>query len=164
MCGWRYEHTHKPHPHRPRIHRAITSYAPSRIRFHAAGMGCKLQTQGRTRPGGAVLKTTSNPAPSACTGKFPFASKADASASARNVSRRKSVPACPYKCMHCGSWHVGTKLHKPAVTRKPRDLNAVADNFSFYEEEKHAWLAMHPNATPEQFEAACRAIAERLGV
>lgn len=33
-----------------------------------------------------------------------------------------------------------------------------------YEAQKAAWQAMHPAATPEQYEAACQAIAERLGV
>ncbi len=33
-----------------------------------------------------------------------------------------------------------------------------------YEAEKRAWIAAHPNAAPEQYEAAMRAIAERLGV
>jgi len=40
----------------------------------------------------------------------------------------------------------------------------MADQYTLYEQEKRAWLALHPEATPEQFEAACRAIAERLGV
>ena len=33
-----------------------------------------------------------------------------------------------------------------------------------YEAEKALWLRTHPNATPEQIERACRAIARRLGV
>lgn len=33
-----------------------------------------------------------------------------------------------------------------------------------YEEQKAAWLSVHPEATGEQIEAACKAIAERLGV
>lgn len=35
---------------------------------------------------------------------------------------------------------------------------------STYEAQKSAWMATNPSATPEQIEAACRAIAERLGV
>lgn len=33
-----------------------------------------------------------------------------------------------------------------------------------YEAAKHAWIAANPNATPEQYDAAMRAIAERCGV
>jgi hypothetical protein len=33
-----------------------------------------------------------------------------------------------------------------------------------YEAQKAAWLAAHPDATGEQIERACQAIAERLGV
>lgn len=33
-----------------------------------------------------------------------------------------------------------------------------------YEEQKAAWLSAHPEATGEQIESACQAIAERLGV
>ena len=33
-----------------------------------------------------------------------------------------------------------------------------------YEAAKRAWIAVNPNATPEQYDAAMRAIAERLGV
>ena len=33
-----------------------------------------------------------------------------------------------------------------------------------YEAAKRAWIAANPNATPEQYDAAMRAIAERLGV
>ncbi len=33
-----------------------------------------------------------------------------------------------------------------------------------YEAAKRAWIAEHPGATPEQYSAAMRAIAERLGV
>ena len=33
-----------------------------------------------------------------------------------------------------------------------------------YEAAKRAWIAANPNATPEQYEAAMKAIAERLGV
>ena len=33
-----------------------------------------------------------------------------------------------------------------------------------YEAAKRAWIAANPGATPEQYEAAMKAIAERLGV
>ena len=33
-----------------------------------------------------------------------------------------------------------------------------------YEAAKRAWIAAHPGATPEQYDAAMRAIAERLGI
>lgn len=33
-----------------------------------------------------------------------------------------------------------------------------------YEAAKREWIAEHPGATPEQYDAAMRAIAERLGV
>jgi len=33
-----------------------------------------------------------------------------------------------------------------------------------YEAAKRAWIAANPNATPEQYDAAMRAIAERYGV
>jgi hypothetical protein len=33
-----------------------------------------------------------------------------------------------------------------------------------YSQQKAAWLARNPAATPEQIEAACRAIAERVGL
>ena len=33
-----------------------------------------------------------------------------------------------------------------------------------YEAAKRAWIAANPNATPEQYDAAMRAIAERHGV
>lgn len=33
-----------------------------------------------------------------------------------------------------------------------------------YSREKAAWIARNPNATPEQIEAECKRIAERLGV
>ena len=33
-----------------------------------------------------------------------------------------------------------------------------------YEAAKRAWIEEHPGATPEQYEAAMRAIAKRYGV
>ena len=33
-----------------------------------------------------------------------------------------------------------------------------------YEAAKREWIAAHPGATPEQYVAAMRAIAERLGI
>ncbi len=37
-------------------------------------------------------------------------------------------------------------------------------NWHDYEAEKRAWVAANPGATPEQYDAAMRAIAERLGI
>lgn len=37
-------------------------------------------------------------------------------------------------------------------------------NWQTYEAAKRAWIAAHPNATPEQYDAAMRAIAKRVGV
>lgn len=36
--------------------------------------------------------------------------------------------------------------------------------YSAYKAAKDAWLLANPGATPEQIEAACRAIAERVGL
>jgi hypothetical protein len=33
-----------------------------------------------------------------------------------------------------------------------------------YEAAKRAWIAANPDATPEQYDAAMRAIADRLGI
>lgn len=33
-----------------------------------------------------------------------------------------------------------------------------------YEAAKRAWIDAHPDATPEQYDAAMRAIAKRMGV
>ena len=37
-------------------------------------------------------------------------------------------------------------------------------NWSAYEAAKAAWIAEHPDATPAEYEAAIRQLAERLGV
>ena len=37
-------------------------------------------------------------------------------------------------------------------------------SWAAYEAAKRAWIAAHPNATPEQYDAAMRAIAKRMGV
>lgn len=37
-------------------------------------------------------------------------------------------------------------------------------NWQAYEAAKRAWVAAHPDATPEQYEAAMRALAEEMGV
>ena len=37
-------------------------------------------------------------------------------------------------------------------------------NWQAYEAAKRAWIAANPGATPEQYEAAMRSIAERYGV
>ena len=39
-----------------------------------------------------------------------------------------------------------------------------AELCKLYAAEKAAWMARNPSATPEQIEAECRVIAERLGV
>lgn len=36
--------------------------------------------------------------------------------------------------------------------------------FTRYEAEKLAWVRLHPGATAQQYEAAIKAIADRLGV
>jgi len=41
-----------------------------------------------------------------------------------------------------------------------RDFQADLDQH--YEREKAAWIAAHPEATPEEYEKAIREIAERL--
>jgi hypothetical protein len=38
------------------------------------------------------------------------------------------------------------------------------DKYQRYESEKAAWLHLHPDAAPDQIEAALKAIAKRLGV
>ena len=37
-------------------------------------------------------------------------------------------------------------------------------SFTAYEAAKRAWVALHPDATPAQYDRAMRAIAKRLGV
>ena len=37
-------------------------------------------------------------------------------------------------------------------------------SWAAYEAAKRAWIAAHPDATPEQYDAAMRAIAELYGV
>lgn len=37
-------------------------------------------------------------------------------------------------------------------------------SYAQYEAAKAAWLRAHPNATADQIERACRAIARRLGL
>lgn len=37
-------------------------------------------------------------------------------------------------------------------------------NWQAYVDAKRAWVAAHPDATPEQYEAAMRALAEEMGV
>lgn len=64
------------------------------------------------------MTSRTNPPASACEGKVPFASKSQATASAKIVSRRKTCPACAYKCAHCGAWHVGTTLHKSPPSKR----------------------------------------------
>lgn len=49
------------------------------------------------------------------------------------------------------------------VVRRTRRLQRP-NPWPQYEAEKRAWCARNPEATPEQYEAAMRSIAERLGV
>jgi hypothetical protein len=39
-----------------------------------------------------------------------------------------------------------------------------AEKLCMYSAQKAYWIARNPQATPEQIEAECRRIAERLGV
>jgi len=43
-------------------------------------------------------------------------------------------------------------------------LGKSMDKHQRYESEKSTWLHLHPDATQEQIEAACKAIAKRLGL
>ena len=43
-------------------------------------------------------------------------------------------------------------------------LKEETERWQMYEAAKRAWIAEHPGATPEQYEAAMKAIAERLGI
>lgn len=38
------------------------------------------------------------------------------------------------------------------------------DKYQLYESEKAVWLHLHPDASPDQIEAALKAIAKRFGV
>lgn len=46
--------------------------------------------------------TTSNGKP-----KFPYASRIDAEAGARTLTKRGGVPMSAYRCDTCSKWHVG---------------------------------------------------------
>jgi hypothetical protein len=61
-----------------------------------------------------------------------------------------------------GRTHWRSRAHNvgPASAR----LEGVVSTFQRYEIEKSAWINAHPDATPEQIEAAFRSIASRLGV
>ena len=39
-----------------------------------------------------------------------------------------------------------------------------SERYRVYESEKQAWIALHPEATADEYEKAIRAIAERCGV
>jgi hypothetical protein len=43
-------------------------------------------------------------------------------------------------------------------------LEGIVSVYQRYESEKQAWVNAHPDATPEQIEAAFKAIASRLGI
>jgi len=50
-----------------------------------------------------------------------------------------------------------------APHRKP-ELERGVDPYRLYEARKQAWLAMNPEATHEQYEAAVKKIAEECGI
>jgi hypothetical protein len=43
-------------------------------------------------------------------------------------------------------------------------MEGAVSIYQRYESEKQAWVNAHPDATPDQIEQACRAIARKLGV
>lgn len=47
---------------------------------------------------------------------------------------------------------------------KPRAIKRPVYTYADYEAAKREWSFRNPAATPEQYEAACRAIARRLGL
>lgn len=46
---------------------------------------------------------------------------------------------------------------------KPGPVNYHPD-FAGYEREKYAWVESHPDSTPEEYQMAMRAIAEKCGI
>lgn len=45
---------------------------------------------------------------SACEGKSSFPSFSQARKAARRMRRRHASALAPYRCKHCGGWHIGT--------------------------------------------------------
>lgn len=37
---------------------------------------------------------------------------------AHQIARRAKTPSVPYRCRHCGAWHVGGVAKKPHRSRK----------------------------------------------
>ena len=56
-----------------------------------------------------------------CHGKARIPSYALAQVAARRGSRRTESRRQPYKCHHCGDWHVGTGLAPKGTRGRPRD-------------------------------------------
>lgn len=42
----------------------------------------------------------------ACTGKSPFATQRQAARVAERMMRKSETTAVPYRCPHCGAWHI----------------------------------------------------------
>ncbi len=45
----------------------------------------------------------------------------------------------------------------------PKKHKPIDRRYAAYEQEKSAWLACHPEATPEEYQKAMMDIAKRLG-
>jgi hypothetical protein len=50
------------------------------------------------------------------------------------------------------------------MTRAAAKFGGKGGDWRTYEAEKGAWLRAHPEATEEEYTAACRAIAKRMGL
>jgi hypothetical protein len=57
-----------------------------------------------------------------------------------------------------------TNFRKDESATKGFFIGKSMDKHKRYESEKATWLHLHPDATQEQIEAACKAIAKRLGL
>lgn len=67
-----------------------------------------------------ATKRTATGAHRACTGKYPYSSKAIAKATVTAmIAQGRAVPMelVPYKCRICGKWHNGHRI--PAKYRRP---------------------------------------------
>ena len=59
----------------------------------------------------------------------------------------------------------GEPRDRPCKHRAPKgDQQGGVMSWQAYEAAKRAWIAANPGATPEQYDAAMREIAERLGI
>ena len=54
-----------------------------------------------------------------------------------------------------------SRAQRPQPAQEPEGCSM---SWQAYEAAKRAWIAEHPGATPEQYEAAMKAIAEQLGI